>query len=718
MSINTAIRPIPHGSGALRHLLAVLAIVALNVITFSGHYAGHYAFPWDFLGGYHAQAFGWFDLGSVIDPPGWLPWTDMGFPSVMALQSGAWYLPLALLDALGIPYTMRVAVAIQCAHVALAALGVYALVRRLQIHWGIALVGAIAFHFGATFYSNQQHVDIVRAVALLPWLLYFLHPRTLATRWGPGIGGLVLSQLLISGYPGNVVASAYACALWCILGVLALPKQERPGYIWRAGLLLLVGVLIAMAKWLPVAMDLSAVEFERWTAMPIEPPYLLTLLFPYERGFLPGDVTMRSLWLPTTALWGWVYSRPGTLASRLAIGLVLLALVMAMLLPVSNQLLQMMPGMSSSRWLISDWRPVLQLGLLIGACQGWHYCMQGGWSRTNVVRRNVVALAMLGAAIAIARHMGYGVRDLYAVVLVVGVLCVVGALRALDAGTAFRGKRLANLLFVGALCLMCAFQGVFYNFTQASAWRMPWNPERERAVYGDTVQGWMDHQREEDARRPRRMLLGSSKDPVAAVAKRTDEKYNQCWYAHSYCVFGYNNIRLSRPHRDFVGALQAEGGDRLLAFASRPQQLWINTGGPEGLPEIRPEEDEVAVIGPGARDIGVEFLNYGANDVRYNVRVPRQTTFTENEIWWSGWQYRTCNEEGCGPWADTIEGAHSLRAWTVPEGTWNVQLRYKERSLASAMQVAGFGLLLMLGTIILPMRRHRSPVIKASAHSL
>lgn len=167
----------------IAHQWPLLALLATNLSTFWPHYLGRATFPWDFVGGYHTQSFGWFDNGSVFAPPAWFPWGEMGFPSFLALQSGAWYAPLALLDAVGVVYTIHVATMVQVLHVLAGALGVYALLRQSGCSRGVALLGGIAFHFGAAFYSNQQHVDIVRAAALFPWLLYVLRPDFLAKRW-------------------------------------------------------------------------------------------------------------------------------------------------------------------------------------------------------------------------------------------------------------------------------------------------------------------------------------------------------------------------------------------------------------------------------------------------------------------------------------------------------------------------------------------------------
>ncbi len=36
-------------------------------------------------------------------------------------------------------------------------------------------LGAFVFQFFGGFYSNAEHVDIIRAFALTPWLLYSFH---------------------------------------------------------------------------------------------------------------------------------------------------------------------------------------------------------------------------------------------------------------------------------------------------------------------------------------------------------------------------------------------------------------------------------------------------------------------------------------------------------------------------------------------------------------
>jgi len=147
---------------------ATLFLIMIHVTMFSFHFAGEYIFPWDFVGGYHAHAVAWYADGSFFSPPKWLPWGDAGFPAYWALQSGAFYLPLQVLDWVNIDYSLVNAVRFQSLHVLLGAFGVLVLLRAMGFSVGWALLGAAGYHFSVGFYSNQQHVDIVRAMAILP----------------------------------------------------------------------------------------------------------------------------------------------------------------------------------------------------------------------------------------------------------------------------------------------------------------------------------------------------------------------------------------------------------------------------------------------------------------------------------------------------------------------------------------------------------------------
>ena len=106
----------------------------------------------------------------------WMPFQSMGYPFRLHLQSGLWYPPLWVFPLLKIPYTLSAAVTLQALHVLLGALGMYALLHTTLRTRREALLGAFVFQLFGGFYSNAEHVDIVRAFAFTPWWLACLVP--------------------------------------------------------------------------------------------------------------------------------------------------------------------------------------------------------------------------------------------------------------------------------------------------------------------------------------------------------------------------------------------------------------------------------------------------------------------------------------------------------------------------------------------------------------
>ncbi|MEC3888280.1 hypothetical protein [Xanthomonas campestris] len=664
---------------AHKHVLfwPCVVLLVVNIGTFLRHYRGKATFPWDFLGGYHAQAFGWYELGSVMTAPDWFPWSDMGFPAFIAIQSSGWYLPLAFLDMLGIAYSVKTAIILQSMHVLFGALGMLALSRRLGSTPALALLAALLYHFGAAFYSNSQHVDIVRATAWFPWLLFALHPvGILQRRWGIFWAALILSQLLICGYPGNVVGAAYACAGW----VIVLLSQQRTSDRRRAygasiSIAVICGILMAMPKWLPlilqgkVGMSLQKVE-----PPPVDVAFLFTFLLPYDVPALQGDVTMRALWLPMAALWGVFFVDPKRQSTVLGAVLLLIGVLMGLVFPYFTTLVHLLPGLSLSRFPISDWRPVLQVGLIILGVDGWYRILSRELELLPIIIRTSLTLLAGVSVIWAATSYGYEAHALRSAMLTMVLLSII-TLFAASLRTGESSQARAIPLVSVALILVTLLQGFHYYRAQPKTWRAGWN-------YGVEVQslgGRFNEFRRQaqpsslEGRRPPRVLFGASVPD--AIVQRNSSWYNRCWYMHSYCVFGYNNLKMSEPHRIFEMAVLQPDGAALLQFAARAQQLYIVSGKQESIPTSSAEFDAASTIGDNV-GIQVDFLRYGPGYVTYRIRTPRQITVVENEIGWPGWELQRCRASGCQPPQPVAMTSQALRKWSVDAGDWTIKLRY------------------------------------------
>ena len=176
-------------ASAIRHWPILLPLVIQNLIIYRGHYFGNVGFPWDFSMSYYAMVAFWTAAVGQGVFPQWIPFQQMGYPFALQLQSGMNYLPLWIFPATTIPYTLRAATVFQCVHVLAGSIGMFMLARQVQTSRKLALVAAFAFQFFGGFYSNAEHVDIVRAYATSPWLLYAFSLEVTSTGRLAGVAG-------------------------------------------------------------------------------------------------------------------------------------------------------------------------------------------------------------------------------------------------------------------------------------------------------------------------------------------------------------------------------------------------------------------------------------------------------------------------------------------------------------------------------------------------
>ena len=174
-------------------------------------------------------------------------------------------------------------------------------------------------------------------------------------------------------------------------------------------------------------------------------------------------------------------------------------------------------------------------------------------------------------------------------------------------------------------------------------------------------------------------MLGKDHDEV--IAHRNSTFYNKCFYEGSFCVLGYNNLRLSLPHHTFRRAvMNPQLGPALLNFVKQPQKLIALPAG--SAPDFstgqgRGAGGDIAASAPG---VITEVLGYGGDWTRYRITAPQDVQVTENEIWTSGWTIKLCQGERCSPEAEPRHTKEYLRTWIVPAGTWDVVLRFRVRS--------------------------------------
>jgi hypothetical protein len=192
--------------------------------------------------------------------PLWNPYHYMGEPFFANVQAAMFY-PFTLLtvllgNALDGRVTLRLLELQLVAHVALAGIGMYVLLRMLNTTFFAALAGAIVFHLGAFFASQTQHLGAISEAAWLPWLLAALC-RLVRRRDLPStaLAGLAFGLMILPGFPAAFIPAMIFAPLICVFWLW----QRHPRLEWRAHagpvLLLaasfLLGLLLSAVSWLP-----------------------------------------------------------------------------------------------------------------------------------------------------------------------------------------------------------------------------------------------------------------------------------------------------------------------------------------------------------------------------------------------------------------------------------------------------------------------------------
>jgi hypothetical protein len=672
-------------------LFVLSILIFFNVLTFWSHYTGYLTFPYDFLGGYHAHAFGWYSDGSVLKPPRWFPWADLGFPAFIALQSGSWYVPLAILDALDITYSIHTATIVQCLHVLLGACGMFVLLRRLDFSWPIALIGGLCYHFSATFYSNQQHVDILRAAALLPWLFWSLHPSVILHRFGPWISAALVFQYLVAAYPGNIVSGAYSSLAYVVILSLGLDRKIAARYFIVLAVAGTAGVLLSGLKWWPLFESRDAIAYTQKVVLPFSLDFILTILFPYDVSFLPSDVTLRSLWLPSTILCGIFFIRRADKDGVLGLALVLISVGLAVFVSESASS-RYIPGLGVSRIPITDWRPTIHIGLIIlGSC-GWEALYSEKVGRSFLIVRLLLLALALGLSVWFAFQLGYTFNVLrLSLSFAVSAIVLTVAIAVISR----KDSRIVPSVGVLLIALLSAQSGYAFHRSQGRPWMMPWSREAQlsylRADFDGSTQ---DRLRLSLTRRPSRLLIGNSQQEM--LSKFVDTQYNSCWYNATFCVFGYNNILLSKAHAKIHQKFSDPTiGPDLLEFVKRPQQLVLLPKGRAFDVRIIQGTNAKAPVVSLIPEVKVSMVAYSNDIVVLDIDTPIATTVVENEIWWKGWMVQLCQEDRCLPKTTASSTDEALRTWEVPPGKWRASLIFEAKGYGTARVLVGIALLVL-----------------------
>ena len=737
--------------------LALLVMVSVNVLLFQSHYLGKAYFPWDFIGGYHYHAVSWYldngppwELGATNT---YTPWTGGGFPTAWMFQNGAWYLPLAVVDALGIPYTLRTAVVVQCLHHVFAMFGQYLLARRFGAGWVASLFAALLFGAGVTYFSNAQHVDIVRGVAWMPWVLWALLPFGWDARGGTSVDAptgrrrtgrlfigrlfavsllarvFILHQFTVSAYPGILAAALPVFAVWVVvwhmpfLRTLWTLGRERLGGA-RAGVgtgeagprtalsvadglslvaALLVAALLLMPKYLPF-LDIQLADGS------LQPPALsegfslsdtlliLSTMFGDYEGELPHIYTMNSLWFSPFAVG--LIAACGFVSRRHRVLTIILGGAFALFLFDVTAGFRL-PRDLFSRYPVADYRGLLQaLACTVVALSVSTVAAHGNRGGDAVSRalRNPWGVA---AGVLVS---GYGLWlidttdspgntvQLVAALGVVALLLLLAARRY--------GRTAAYAGGIGAAVLIASYS---LHYDSRRSWMTAFAEEQPYAsIYGPRYSGVPAGERPWTGGtfRPARFLADTMPGWLS-------NEYATAHFNSTFGLEGYNNLRGSRTVSTRTAALAADPALEPLftAFMLQRSQALVAPAGTPVEAALRQWAEPCAgqpvcavadVAAPSL--LWLDFRRDGFNLALDGSGGDVRMVFNENAF--PGWSVSAVRDGAAAP-LELVDTPLGLLAVDVPAGTDALVAEYGRAAYRVAGLLAALGWLLLAGALAL-----------------
>lgn len=686
-----------------RRLLSVAAmtwLLALVVWLFWDHVGGRATFPWDFQGGYYTHAVARMRDGSFLSPPLWLPWGGFGLPGHLSLQDGTWYLPQWLFDFLGWPYDMVGATRLQVVHVALAGVGTWFLGRYLGCsRWACALLGTAAVMSGS-FYSNAQHVDVVRGAAMFPWLVWVV--AACLKRPGPPmtvLAALVAWQYLVGSYPGQIVAAAYVLSVVVVVVARDMRGADAArGVSWLA-LAAMFAIGLACIKFLPVAMDSGNIRQVADQLSTVDTDVLTTLLFDYDVPYLGNDVTMRDLFVVLPVLLLAPLGMGLGIAGRVGLAL---SVVAAFFIVDPAGLAARLPLFSVSRFHLADFRPALHLGLALAAGAGLDALRQRAVPAWRWVFMGVTVLLLVW----LSRHaVAIGLNpDSFQRPAWIALASMTGMALAWRAGDA----RIRNGA-LGLLLAMAAWSGISHVRGNARVWNTPRSDAQEIAMYGSSIRDMVSVNRYDAlVSRPGRIQLEAL--PLDR-AQLYDPRYTRGWLSERFSAFGYDDLKGARTFQYFYDGASTPNSPvhRQIHWLIAPSQLVIADNAPLNLVLDAAERcGPVAACDISGRSDGrVKPLRFFENGEEWLVTAPGPMTVVQNEVWYDGWKSRICRADSTcleGPLAQDFNG---LRRWQLPAGDYRLVTYYRPPgwtlarwiSLVSAALLAALALVYFLARI-------------------
>ena len=679
-----------------RHAVAILALALVHLTVFARSLFRQGAWPsvhipWDFVDSYHRFLVFAGDSLRAGSLPLWYPYGEAGIPFFLNPQNQLWSPVTWLIGGL-FGYDILTAQRQIILTSLMGGVGCYALATSLWRTRAAALFAALAYNFTAARVANCEHLDIVNAFAILPWLLWAMQ-RLAEGRTGGAVLLAFLGYLfLVSGYPGVVLLSPLWLGGWALFLAWEMTPQQRKRFLWGLGGAALLAMVLSAGYWLPQAVYRSAFgrgaprTVQQALAQSLTVKDLSHLVFGVGLDIPPDggniDISMRGLYFGILALplaVAAVAFRRDRRTAALGAGS-FLALLMALgsSFYVRTAMHVWAGFLNLSRFPAVDSRAVAILGASLLAGAGLDWLVQPtdddrapAAGRDRVVGRVTVGLlVLLGIGLLLLRSTLFQsaaapafADRIAAPVILQGVWLVVAWVIYRRIGP---GRRLGRAMLI--LAALDLGSQVHLNYFVVGQDAPP--------AFWEAMQG--EHAARFD---PAKAMV-----PRAQLAGLNDVRAIQGYTTKSFFLGTYGPFELRR-----FSTLIAAGFTDWLANGRRV----VAFGGP--IPDAGP------AFAAGALPVDFTIDTYLPDRVSYTVNLPAPRTLVFNEVFFPGWKAST---DG-GPSVAMSEAAHGLRALQVPAGHHRIVTRFSPAVfwVGAALSLAGW--LVAIACLALPALRRR-----------
>jgi hypothetical protein len=609
--------------------------------------------------------------------PTWCPYGHAGSPFLVNPQSQLWN-PLTWLFCLTTGYDLLLAQWHELLTILFGSVGLYVLAFSLWRKRSAALLAAIAYNFTAARLCNAEHMDIVAAYSLFPWIFWGIGTLARAKTGAVPLLGALIGLLIVSGYPGVVLLSPLwfgAWATWLLITECS-DRPSRTRFASRLGMSVLLAVCVSAGYWLPIAMNLGA--FPRGAPLTSDAALreglaasdLWHLFFGTPVSLIPTGVTtdmsMRGLYFGIVALLLAVHAvvtcrnRTVTVLAVTFFAALLMSMGKGFFARVA--LHDYLSILNFSRFPAADSRPVSVLAGCLLAAAGMANLVdkpdgRGGFSRILAVGMIVLAVgigwigpAMFAGAPSAVFHEKFTSVVLFEIVLVMFSLLAVLRFKTPVA------------LAVSLIAIVAVDSGT-QAANQTSLWSVP--------IGGRTL-GF-------------REIRKKTFDVQSALVPRVDA--NNIAEVQAGDAFLNKKFYLASYTPLVLKAFQSLLANGFRGFLVNGQRV-VSFGG-----EI---PTEGGAFQQKASPVKFEIKRYLPDRVDYEVDLPVRTTLVFNEMYFNGWRARIDH----GADQRMHEAAGGLRALTVDAGRHSISTRFSPGIFWIGLAVTMLSWLLIAGWLV------------------